>query len=357
MNVKRKDLQIALQRCLPGVETGNALLSGADSFIFKDGMIHSYNDNISVSVPFVVPEEEIQLEGAVKAKEFYAIVSKLPSDDIKIAINDGVWNMKSGAANVELNMLESGILEHIQGISTTIDWKPLPVRFLEALQQCKIGCNRSAMSGIYASGNFMVSTDEMTINQYAMDKEVDPFWIADPAAGELMKLAKLAEYALSTSWAQFKTAEGTMFSCKRLQHDKFPFDKIQTLIANHAQQDGDVSTALPDKLLGAVERAAGLSMDIDSFDAVKLTVSKTNIEVHSQRSTGKYTEKVTWDKPIEQEFEPVVLYVAYSMIGYGLKRSKNIYIKQTQKGESIIKRVVFKGEHFVNLVSTFNPKV
>lgn len=355
MNIKRKELQAALQRCLPGVESGATLLTGADSFIFKDGMIHSYNDNISVSVPFIIPMDEGALEGAVKAKEFYAIVSKLPSDEIKLAINEGSWSLKSGAASVELTLLESSVLEHVHGITTDAAWFPLPANFLSALQRCKFGCNRSAMSGIYVNGKYMMSTDEMRINQFQMDADVEPFWIADPQAGELMKLNGLIEYRLIDSWAQFRTGDGTAFSCKRLQHNKFPFEKILNLIKAHAKEETDLAFVLPAKLVESVERAASFAMDIDSFSAIRLTFNKANIEVHSEKATGKFTEKVPWDKPVEHEFEPIIVYMPYQSIGYGVLRSTNIYIKQTARGESVIKRLVFQGENLVHLVSTVNP--
>lgn len=51
MVIQKKELLDSLKACMPGIETGSAVLQGADSFVFHDGKIFTYNDSISVTVP------------------------------------------------------------------------------------------------------------------------------------------------------------------------------------------------------------------------------------------------------------------------------------------------------------------
>ncbi len=349
MEVNRKELQSALQKCLPGVETGKQVLEGADTFIFAEGHIFSYNDSISVSVPF-----KMELEGAVKAKEFYTLISKLSGDEIKIAaVGDNAWKLKAGSATAEMTLLEPSVMSHIKGLTEHPKWKALPSNFMDGLSLCKFSCNRSALSGIYVNEAIMAATDELRINWFALDSEMDSFWISDPAVGELMGLKGLKDYALAEAWAHFKTEDGTTFSCKRLQHDKYPFEKIQSLVNKHKKGKDDITNDLPAKLAEVVDRASTLSLDIDSHPSVRLTFRKEFIEVYSQRSTGKYQEKVAWDKEMKADFDPIVLYVDFSMIVYGLKRSKSFYIKQTEGKGGIQKRIIFQGDKISHILSTF----
>jgi hypothetical protein len=112
-------------------------------------------------------------------------------------------------------------------------------------------------------------------------------------------------------------------------------------------------------LIDAVNRAAALSQNIESFDTVKLTFTKDNIEVFSQRPSGKYTENVQWEKPFKKDISPISIYVDYSMIQNGIKYSKSFYLKNTVVQEKIKTRVVFelienKELRGIQLISTFD---
>ena len=362
MEIKRKELLAVLQKCMPGVETGNALLEGADTFIFNGGRVYTYNDHISVAVPFQpeVPAElvdaEPELSGAVKAKEFFALINKLSGDVIKFAQGDGVWVIKAAGAKAELTLLGEGVMDRIKDLATSAEWLPLPDNFLEGLSQCRFNANRSALSGIVVRAGVMVSTDEMRINYFKLAAPIGPFWIAQPAANELGGIRGLKDYALTDAWAHFRAEDGLVFSCKRLAHDKFPFEKIEALVSAHEKAAGDMTSTLPKDLVPAVERAAALAMDIDSHDTVRLTFTPEYIEVYSQRSTGKYSEKVAWETPPEGTAPPTALYVDHSMVSYGLKRSTSFYIKHSEKSGKAVNRLVFVGDNIKHLMSTFMPE-
>ena len=96
MVVQKKALMESLKMAMPGIETGNSTLSGADAFIFHSGRIYSYNDLISVAVPIEqagLVEESI--EGAVHADEFFKVISKFPSDEIEFEVAEKKWVLKN----------------------------------------------------------------------------------------------------------------------------------------------------------------------------------------------------------------------------------------------------------------------
>jgi hypothetical protein len=344
MEVKRKVLQEALQRCMPGVETGKTLLEGADTFIFSGGKIYSYNDSISVAVP-----SPVDLTGAVKAKDLYDLISKLKGEEIKLVDSgENSWKIKAGGATVELVLLESSLMEKIKGLVVdSKGWKELPTRFMEGLSLCRFSGNHSQLSGVYVEDSAMVATDEIRINWFDLDKEIDSFWLSDSTTAELLKIPGMTEYLVSDTWVHFKTEDGTIFSCRKLHHAQYPYKKLRGIIDNYAKTKEDISHQLPSGLVEAVDRAATFSMEIQDHPTVRLTFKKEYLEVYAQRSTGKYQEKVLWDEPITEDFEPVVLYVDFSMIAYGLKRSKTFYIREKTK------RIVFQGANMIHILSTF----
>lgn len=352
MTVNRKELISALKNCLPGIESGGTILEGADSFIFKKDWIHSYNDKISVSVASPVKG----LEGSVRAKEFFTILNKLSGEDIKFSIKDERWILKSGLSKVELSLLEEEIYERI--VDTDVfkddgDWNDLPTNFEDALNACKFGCNNSGLAGIIVSGNHMLSTDEFRINWYKLDSEIERFWINDPIAGELMKFTGLQSYYISSSWVHFKTKEGLFFSCRKLMDEKFPFDKCQALMEEkHAQSKEDITGKLPAMFLMASDRAASFSAEVNGFETINVLFEKSHILIKSQRSSGKYQEKIKWEVPFSDGFEPIQFIIDPDMVNYGLKRATNFYIKKhrTKIGEKVY--LIFFNDNFYHLITT-----
>lgn len=356
MNIDRKNFISVLKQVMSGVEKGTSILEGADTFIFHEGFVHTYNDNISVSVPFPITNKAGEnVSGALKAKDFYDLINRYPGDTIRLIPKPDIWILKSENATAELTLLESSIIERIQGIfPDKLKWSNIPERFIEGISICNFSANKSVLSGVHVSDNIITSTDEIRINWYEMDTPItSSFWISDQAVSELIKLNNIKKYAVSDSWVHFKTEDETIFSCKRLAQDKYPFDKIKKLIESHEREKTDISNELPVKLMEAVNRAAALSQNIESFDTIKLTFSTESIEVFSQRPSGKYTENVVWETPFKKAIEPISIFVDFAMIENGIKYSKSFYLKKTVIKEREVTRIIFIHENGMQLISTF----
>jgi len=357
MKLNRKDFLSAMKRALPGVESGNVILEGADTFIFDNGFIHSYNDNVSVSIPFpIIDKNDKLVSGALKAKDVYDLVNRFSGDTIKLIPKLTEWIIKNENAVAELTLLESNIIDNVKNlINTNIKYKKIPERFIEGITICQFSSNRSPLAGLFINDDNVIATDEIRINQYTLDSAINgSFWITDSSAKELTKLSNIKKYAISDSWVHFVTEDETIFSCKRLSDEKYPYDKIKALLETHIREKSDISNELPSALIDAVNRAAALSQNIESFDTVKLTFSKDNIEVFSQRPSGKYTEKVDWLKPFKKDIDPVSIYVDYSMIENGIKYSNSFYIKKIMGKEKEVVRIIFTNPNGMQLINTFN---
>jgi hypothetical protein len=356
MILQRSEFLTAMKQAMPGVESGNTILQGADTFIFHDGFIHTYNDTISVSVHFPITNKAGEnISAAIKAKDFYDLISRYEGDTISIVPKSDMWIVKSENARAELTLLENNLIERIQGITNgKFKWVNILERFFEGLAICNFK-SQSQLSGVYCSDKNIISTDNLKVNHYTLDDEiVTSFWINNDAVTELLKLNNVVKYYVSDSWVHFQTEDKTIFSCKRLAQENYPYSKVIDFIESHKKEKGDISNELPNKLIDAVNRAAALSQNIESFDTVKLTFTKDNIEVFSQRPSGKYTENVPWEKPFKNDISPISIYVDYSMIQNGIKYSKSFYLKNTVVQEKVKTRVVFVSEFGIQLISTFD---
>ena len=357
MNIERKEFLQALKRALPGVEAGNVILEGADTFIFADGYIHSYNDNISVSVPFpIVNKKGETVSGALKAKDFYDLINRLSGTTLNLFPKESAWVVKAGNSTAELTLLDTSIISHVQNLLPgKIKWNSLPERFMDGLAICKFSANKSVLSGVFAQDDLLLSTDNIRVNSYKMDAEVaESFWISDSAVSELVKLNNPKKYFISKAWIHFLTADKDIFSCKRLAQDKYPVAKLQKLLTSHQKEKDDISNDLPESLMDAVNRAAALSQNIESFDTIKLTFTKEHIEVFSQRPSGKFTENVAWTKAFKKDFKPIAIFADYAMIENGIKHSKSFYLKRTIAKEKETTRIIFVHGNGIQLIATFD---
>lgn len=362
MIIQKKDLLEVLKICMPGIETGSAVLQGADSFIFHDGKVFTYNDIISVVVP--VNQEgllEEGIEGCVKAEEFFKIISKFPSDEIKFTVTENnTWLLKCGKAKAEMTLLDFDFKNRLNNIAPNEDkWININDDFMFGLGTCKMSVNKTQLSGLYIEGKDIISTDGNQMNCYEMkDMELPKFWISDNSANELLKLNKLVAMQLQGTWAHFKAENGTIFSIKTLQADAFPYSKIKTIIDTSSPDKAQLHSKFPKEMFSAIDRAVSFSIDISEHSAVRLVISKEKIEVSAERSAGKYNEKVAWEEEIKEDFEPFTVYVDASMMQFVAQRTVEFYLlKGPVRNGKTLPRLLFVTEASKHLLATLDANI
>jgi len=359
MIVKRKELIENLKKAMPGIESGSATLQGADSFVFHNGKIYTYNDLISVVVPIESDELLSEgLEGSVKADEFFKIINKFSSDEMKLSVTEkGTWLIKCGKAKVEMSLMDFDFESRFENLSPDEDsWVDLNDEFISGIQVCKMNLNKTDFSGIYFEGKDIVSTDGNQLNFYTMKKtELPKFWLSDNSVGELLKLNKLVAIQLSGTWVHFKTEDGTIFSVKTLEFAGYPYDKLKNIINSSSSKKAKIHAKFPESLFTAIDRASSFSIDVLDYSAVRLSISKDKIEVSSERSSGKYTEKVAWDEVIENDFDSFNFYVDSAMMQYISKRTVEFYLFEgpIRDGRQL-PRLLFVTENSKHLICTLS---
>lgn len=357
MIVQKKQLVESLKACMPGIETGSAVLQGADTFVFHSGKIFTYNDVISVTVP-ITSEDLLSegVEGCVKAEEFFKVVSKFPSDEIKFTVTEkGTWLLKCGKAKAEMTLLNFDFETRLKNIAPQEDgWTDLTDDFAFGIGVCKMAVNKTQLAGVYVCGKDICSTDGNQINICEMkETELPTFWISDNSADELLKLKKVVAMQLQGNWAHFKAEDGTMFSIKTLQAEAFPYDKLKNIVSTSDTSKSLLHHKFPKDLFNAIDRAVSFSIDISGHSAVRLVISKDKIEVSAERNAGKYSEKVAWEEAIEQDFEPFTVYVDAGMMQFVAQRTVEFYLlKGPVRNGKQLPRLLFVTDSSAHLLST-----
>ncbi len=358
MTINRKVLLDALKLAMPGIDAGNAVLQGADAFVFYKGSLFTYNDSIAVVVPIestgLVSDD---VEGAVHAKQFYNVINKFTSDEISFEVTEkGSWILRCGKAKAEINLLDFDYRKRLEGVSPRNDaWIDVPEDFLEALLSCRMSGNKTPMSGLYVNGRNVLSTDGMQINMYELSAELPKFWISDTSLGELLKLKEFKKMQLDGVWVHFETNLGVVLSIKTLNDEKFPYDKIVKLMDTAKPKDTDLHATFPMGVFAAVDRASDFSLESSDTQVVRLELSTNGIEVSAERNSGNYHETVLWEKPLEGEVEPITIYVSPVMMNAMSLHSLDFYLmKLVGKGGAVLPRLMFVTEKSRHLMTTFS---
>jgi hypothetical protein len=356
MHIDRKEFVSALKLAMPGIGSGTSVLEGADTFIFDDGYIHSFNDAISVSVPFVLLNKQKEpVSGALKAKDLFDLLNRFGDDTITFIPKEGFWVFLSGNSKAELTLLESGLNDRIHNLfSEKLDWIDLPETFMKGVSICQLSNNTSQLAGTFVKDNVVMSTDTTRIGWYDMGASIDnSFWISDQASKELLKLVNPRQLSISKSWVHFKTEAGAIFSCKQIAQANYPVDKIGTLLKVHKKEKGDLYNEFPTGLADAVNRAAALAGNIEGHDTIRLTFDKDGVEVFSQRTSGKFTEIIPWEKPFKDEMAPISIFMDYAMLINVIRYSNQFYMKKIMVRDTELVRMMFTYESGIQLISTF----
>ena len=120
MKLNRLKLIDSLNKVMPGIATGTVALEGADTIIFNDGHIYSYNAAISVDVTM---PSDFSLKGIVKGQDFYNCLSKLPSEEIDLEMKESSWEITDNNIKVSIKLLpDTDSMKRFESLKPTENW-------------------------------------------------------------------------------------------------------------------------------------------------------------------------------------------------------------------------------------------
>ena len=290
MKIDRKHMLEVLQAVKPGLAS-KEVIEQSTSFIFTDGRVMTYNDEIAISHPL-----DIDLEGAVIAKEFFNLLSKLHDEEVDVSTTKSELAVKGkkNKAGIKLE-LKTNIDEIIGVLGKVKKWNALPASFTQGLGFCLFSTGkdmtRALLTCIHCSGNSMMSSDDVRITLFEMGKKADMPAINIPAtAAYELKSFEPIEYSTTKGWAHFKSKGGAVFSCRILE-DAYAKEKIMSLVEKAIKGD---SISLPNGLSDALERAGifSTSMDIKTIvdNRVRVTLDEGTMTIRGEGNSGWFEE-------------------------------------------------------------------
>jgi len=296
--MNRAELMGVLKKVMSGVEDKNTLLEGANSFMFDDEWIKTFNDEISVSYPF-----KSGIKCLVKAQEFFRVLSRINSDEIKmILLDDGKVQMSGGKTVLKMVSSDSSsILSLVDNLALgDVKWHKLPKDFVSALSIVSgFATTNTAMTplcGVSIARDGLAASDRMKAGFYPLEFRSLKGDLVLPIGSvkELIKFVDLEEFSVGESWVHFKAKSGLQFSVRKLNAD-FPRDAIKNFL-NFDETD-EKQYVFPSGLLESIERASVMSFATqEGSEYVELSLdAKGNMIVSGAKQYGELKDKIVKD--------------------------------------------------------------
>jgi DNA polymerase III sliding clamp (beta) subunit (PCNA family) len=324
--INKSELEKALVTVKPGL-ANNEVIEQSTSFCFVDGHVVTYNDEISIRYPV-----DIELEGAVNAKELYGFVNKVSSEELNMEIEGSELILKAGRAKASLT-LQSEILLPIEEIGKIKDWTKLPKGFWKAVDFARASCStdmsRAVLTCVHVNGAIVEGTDNLRVTKTELYDEVEiPEFLFPAKLAGIVSSLRPAYIAEGKGWIHFKTKEEAIISCRIFEEDKYvDTDKVWGV-------DGD-TVKFPEQMLDILERAEVFAKRENSIDeAVSIELQNKKLIVRSESMSGKFEEKAR----VQYDGQPI----NFSVTLYLLKD----ILKETEKATISDKMLLFQGDNW-----------
>lgn len=223
--MKKKILLDALDFVRKGVAS-KELIEQSTSFVFQKERVYTYNDEVGMSCP--IPG--FTIEGAVRADEFYQLVSKMPSEEIEFVVEDNTLKMRSGRARAGMVFEEQGKLpfDDMQfkgmtgnapkGLINAIKFVA-PVISLDITSPL-LTCVHVCKDHAEASDGYRIAT---MLYKEGETLPIDDFLVPACAVSAIFPFEDdVIGVAKDEGWVHFKTKNDAILSCRIFNMDKYP---------------------------------------------------------------------------------------------------------------------------------------
>lgn len=280
--INREELLQQLEAVQPGLSP-REIVEQSSCFVFKDGLVMTYNDEISCS-----HSTNLKIEGAVQAAPLLSLLRKMIEEEIDVQINKetGELQIVGKRRHADLRM-DKEILLPTETVERPTKWKKLPEEFPDAInivQQCA-GKDESNfnLTCVHIHPEWLEASDNYQITRYKIATPVKkPTLVRRDSIKHIVSLG-MTEISETETWMHFRNPDGLVLSCRRFAEqfpDLSPFLKVK----------GQPAT-LPKGLVEATERAEIFSSENVDNDQVLVILKAGKLTIKGEGASGRYTEK------------------------------------------------------------------
>lgn len=305
MRVSRAELLKVLGLVKPGLEKREGISQGT-CFVFSEGKVRTFNKDI-----YCCMESPLKIEGAVRAKNFLDLLSKLQDDELDITTDpEKGLGIKCKGQRKSTFRMESEIKLPYPDMEET-EWKELNKEFIDAVKMAAECAHTDekyfTATCIHITPDCVESSDSQQIFRFPIDTGVSrPLLVSAASMNEVVKETafSLGFISEADAWLKFKSSDGLLIAVRR-HLDDYPVD-----LGMFFGTEGMQTITLPGALKDEVDMASIFSTEDKVDSTLKIVFKDDGMIIHGTGPGGDYKcrKEVKYDGPeITFRMEPKLL--------------------------------------------------
>ena len=295
MKMLKSALQEKLEKLRPGLSAKETIVQ-SNCFIFQSGQILTYNDEISVSVPF-----DADFSCAVPAAPLLNALSKYTADELEITVEGNELKMQCGRRKNGLKIFQD-INIPLGALVQPETYVPLhpdfPLALSMVVNSCGTDQSKYVLTCVHVTPEAVEACDSYQATRYQLRTGLEDMLIPSTSARMLAK-AHLAEAGVSNQWL-FCRGQGLTYAC-RLFCNAYP--ELSPMF----KQEG-ASIEFPKDM---TEILNGASVFSDATQkAVNITIENGQMRVYAANDTGWFEEQtadIDYQDKLEISINPMFM--------------------------------------------------
>lgn len=315
----REEFLAVLQAAEAGLSR-NEKLEQSTCFIFQDGKVHTFNEEVAVRAKSGLPAD---FTGAVQSGTLLAFLKKISERKLTAAFRgDGELLLTGSGKGVKFRYAEK-IQLPVDSVERPgkDDWRKLPPNFGEAVavvQECTgKDESKTAMSCVHLTPDCLESFEKFQATRYKIKLPVEQDFLVKPGGLKHVVALDCTKMAVTDEWVHFKNDAGIYISCRRYDEQFVDLDPA-------LEMQGGTTVELPDGLDAAVSRAEIFSKENADENHLLVILEDGMLKLEAVGMTGRYWE----DASVRYDGQPLAFLIAPKMLQEVVKRSNKVRVNQ-----------------------------
>jgi len=292
MKISKTEFLAVLQSLKPGIAK-KEIVEQFTSFIFTEGLVFSFNDDIAVQHPI-----DCDIVGSINAEKLAAFMGKVSDESIEAHVVDNEVVFKCGKVTSGFKLIDNinDMIARLEGIGYPETWYPIPTDFIQGVSFCLFSASRDATRPVLTCLNFdkdrVESSDGNRFTIYKFDHILEKRLLIPAIHLRSLTSYEITEYGVTNGWVHFKMANEAVFSCRTFEPafpDLSKFDVVE-----------GPKIKIPPILSEVVDRAKIFtSSEFDQDKYTTITIDGNRMFIEGRDSHGWLKERVTLDVTLD----------------------------------------------------------
>lgn len=277
--IQRETFLGQLEAVQPGLSSRD-IIEQSSCYIFRDGQVITYNDEIACSHVC-----KIGVEGAVRSGVLLEILRKLPEDELMVEQSEKGITLR-GKGRECFIAREVDIRLPINNVEKPTKWKPLSKDVIDAIELAHHCASDDEtefrVTCVHITPHHIEACDNTQMTRVKVETGVTGKILVRKNSIRHITTLAMEQFCETETWVHFRNSSGLVLSCRRFIEEYPTLDKLLDF-------KGD-KIVLPKGLADAADRAAIFARETPDDPKVMVELRTDKLRVCGTGASGEYKE-------------------------------------------------------------------